>query len=197
MPGKTFIMVFLLAFFAAAPLFAGAEKEPEGTIFTLWPFVDYRESPKEGYSNLSVLGPLFKFQRRGDDRDIAVRPFFYDTSNRRYGTDNSDYLYPIAASSDSPDATKIQVLEFYQKNIYRKDDEERTEKGTMLFPFYIKGSSSKYGPYLSLFPFYGDLYERFWRDEYHYVMFPLYGKTVKNGKTTRNYLYPFFFPYQR
>ena len=36
------------------------------------------------------------------------------------------------------------------------------------------------------------LYERFWRDEYHYVLFPLYGKTVKKGTTTRNYLYPFF-----
>jgi hypothetical protein len=192
MPGKTFIMVFLLAFFAAAPLFAEVEKEPEGTIFTLWPFVDYRESPMEGYSNLSVLGPLFKLQRRGDDRDIAVRPFFYEKSNRRNGTDERDYLYPIAASSDSPDATKVQVLDLYQKDIYRKDEEEKTEQGTMLFPFYIKGSSSKYGPYLSLFPFYGDLYERFWRDEYHYVMFPLYGKTVKKGKTTRNYLYPVF-----
>jgi len=62
----------------------------------------------------------------------------------------------------------------------------------MLFPFYVKGSSTKYGPYTSVFPFYGDLYERFWRDEYHYVMFPIYGRTVKNGTTTRNFLYPFF-----
>ena len=31
----------------------------------------------------------------------------------------------------------------------------------------------------SVFPLYGDLYERFWRDEYHYVLFPLYGRTVK------------------
>jgi hypothetical protein len=62
----------------------------------------------------------------------------------------------------------------------------------MVFPFYISGRSEKYGPYTSVFPFYGDLYERFWRDEYHYVMFPLYGRTVKNGTTNRNYLYPFF-----
>jgi hypothetical protein len=192
MPGKTFIMVFLLLFFAAAPLFAETEKEPEGKIFTLWPFVDYRESPGEGFSNLSILGPLIKFQRRGDDREIAVRPFWYDRSNPRDGTDDSEYLYPIAASATSPEAKKIQVLELYQKNIYRRDEDERKEEGTMLFPFYIEGSSPKYGPYTSVFPFYGDLYERFWRDEYHYVMFPLYGRTIKNGTTTRNFLYPFF-----
>lgn len=191
MPGKTFILAFLLLIFTANPLFAEAEKEAEGKIITLWPIVDYRDSPREGFSNLSVLGPLFKLQRRGDDLDLAVRPFFYDSSNRRSGTEKSDYLYPLAASSRSPDATNIQVLELYQKNIYRKDQEENAEKGTMLFPFYIKGRSEKYGPYLSIFPFYGDIYERFWRDEYHFVMFPLYGKTVKGGKTTRNYLYPF------
>jgi hypothetical protein len=192
MPGKTSIMVFLLVFFVAAPLFAETEKEPAGTIFTLWPFVDYRESPREGFSNLSILGPFIKIQRRGDDRDIAVRPFLYERSNPPDGTDESEYLYPIAASASSPDAKNIQVLDLYQKNVYRKDEDEKKEEGTMLFPFYIKGSSPKYGPYTSVFPFYGDLYERFWRDEYHYVMFPIYGSTVKNGKTTRNYLYPFF-----
>lgn len=62
----------------------------------------------------------------------------------------------------------------------------------MLFPFYISGKSEKYGPYTSVFPFYGDIYERFWRDEYHYLLFPLYGRTVKKGTTTRNYLYPVF-----
>ena len=62
----------------------------------------------------------------------------------------------------------------------------------MLFPFYVSGRSEKYGPYTSLFPLYGDMYERFWRDEYHYVLFPLYGRTVKQGTTTRNYLYPIF-----
>ena len=62
----------------------------------------------------------------------------------------------------------------------------------MLFPFYISGTSKTYGPYTSVFPVYGDIYERFWRDEYHYVLFPVYGKTVKKGTATSNYLYPFF-----
>lgn len=193
--GKAFIAFLLLCFLSAPPLFAAevGDKGGEGTIFTFWPLVDYRESPGERFSNLSILGPLFKFQRRGEERDIAVRPFFYESAHAGNRTDSTDYLYPVASTESTPEATRVQVLKLYQRNVYRKDEKERREESsTMLFPFYISGTSGKYGPYTSVFPLYGDIYERFWRDEYHYLLFPLYGRTVKKGTTTRNYLYPFF-----
>lgn len=164
----------------------------KGTIITFWPLFDYRESLQDNYSNLSLLGPLFKFQRQKDDCDIALRPFFYTRSNEKDKASVTEYLYPLASSETSPEVSTFQVIQLYQKNSYRKDEEENQEKGTMLFPFYISGTSKKYGSYTSVFPFYGDIYERFWRDEYHYVMFPVYGRTVKKGTTTRNYFYPFF-----
>ncbi|MCM2357422.1 MAG: hypothetical protein NDI77_04685 [Geobacteraceae bacterium] len=193
MSGKSFIIMLLLLF-AAAPLHAEevTASPAEGTIFTFWPLIDYRESPAEKFSNLSLLGPLFKFQQRGDERDVALRPFFYDSADLKDETATASYLYPLASSENSRDVTTFQVLKLFQKQTYRKDEEGRREQGTMLFPFYISGRSEKYGPYLSLFPLYGDIYERFWRDEYHYLLFPLYGRTVTRGTTTRNYLYPFF-----
>lgn len=194
MPGKAFIIFLLLAVLTVPPLFAddGTAHNDEGTIFTLWPLIDYRESPREGYSNLSLLGPLFKLQHQKDARDLAVRPLFYETSDQKHTWDVTEYLYPLASSENSREVSTVQVLKLYQNNTYRKNEGENKEKGTMLFPFYISGKSEKYGPYTSVFPFYGDIYERFWRDEYHYVMFPLYGRTVKKGTTTRNYLYPIF-----
>src|SRR5689334_305689 len=36
---------------------APAPPAARGTIFTLWPLIDYRTSPAEGFSNLSILGP--------------------------------------------------------------------------------------------------------------------------------------------
>jgi hypothetical protein len=192
MTGKVLIITFLIAIITAPPLFAEETKEAEGTILNLWPLVDYRESSTERYSNLSILGPLFKIQHRGNDRDFAVRPFFFGTDNQHNGTAVADYFYPLASSDSSPEAANLQVLELYQKNIYRKDEGEKKDRGTMVFPFYISGRSEKYGPYTSFTPFYGDLYERFRKDEYHFVMFPLYGRTVKKGTTNRNYLYPFF-----
>ncbi len=153
MTGKVLIITLLVAIVTAPPLSAEESKEADGTIFTMWPLIDYRESPREGYSNLSILGPLLKFQHRGDDRDIAVRPFYFGTDNQRNGTAAADYIYPLASSDSSPEATNVQVLELYQKNIYRKDEGEKKEKGTMLFPFYISGESKKYGPYTAFVPF--------------------------------------------
>ena len=166
--------------------------DDEGTIFTLWPLVDYRSSPRDGFKNLSLFGPLFKFQVKGEDDDLAVRPLFYRRTNDRNGTASTDYLYPLAGSDTAPESSSFQFLKLLQTKSFRTDEPKNREESSMFFPFYIKGESKKYGPYTSVFPFYGDIYERFWRDEYHYVLFPLYGRTVKGGTTSTNVLYPVF-----
>ena len=171
---------------------AHAADAEEGTIFTLWPLLDYRESPQDGFSNLAILGPLIKFQHRKGERITAFRPLFYHTGHERDNSASTDYLYPLAASESTPEVSRFQFLQLVQKNTFRKDEPEGVERDSMFFPFYISGTSRKYGPYTSLFPIYGNIYERFWRDEYHFVLFPLYGSTVKKGTTSRNYLYPIF-----
>jgi hypothetical protein len=171
---------------------ASSAVDAKGTIFTLWPLIDYRESPKEGFSNLGILGPLIKIQTNMGEKVVAVRPLFYESSNEKQGSSATEYLYPLASSEVTPEVSRFQLLKLVQKNNFRKDEKEGGEKDSMFFPFYISGTSKKYGPYTSLLPFYGDIYERFSKDEYHFIMFPLYGSTVKKGTTSRNYLYPFF-----
>lgn len=192
MGGKIFFIIFLFFLTVASPLCA-EEQQPEneeGSIITLWPFFDYRESPQQGFRNLSILGPLLKFQRNGETEITAVRPFFFRTSDESDDTARTEYLYPLASSETWAEGKYSQVLHLFQKRTPGPDVEE--SRGTMLFPFYISGTSEKHGRYVSVFPFYGDIYDRFWKDEYHYVLFPLYGRTVKKGTETRNYLYPFF-----
>ncbi|MBT0663225.1 hypothetical protein KI809_02835 [Geobacter pelophilus] len=168
------------------------EAAAEGTIFTLWPLIDYRESPKEQFSNLGILGPLIKVQTNKGDRIVAFRPLFHNSSNEKQGTSVTEYLYPLATTETTPEVSRFQLLKLVQNNSFRKDEADGGEKDKMFFPFYISGNSKKYGPYTSLFPIYGDIYERFWKDEYHFLLFPLYGSTVKKGTTSRNYLYPIF-----
>lgn len=180
---------------AVGPADSGAEhqvsKPASGAIVTLWPLFDYRSSPSTGYSNLSLLGPLFKREKSGTTIRTALRPLFFASASATDGERETDLLYPIASSSSSRDSSDIQVLRLYQKHVSRSGTPEE-KRDSMLFPFYISGHSEKYGPYTSLFPVYGDIYERFWRDEYHYVLFPLYGRTVTKGTTSTNVLYPFF-----
>lgn len=160
-----------------------------GSITTLWPLFDYRSSPASNYSNLSILGPLFKRETSGTVTKTAVRPLFFNTSSP--DENESDILYPIASTSSTSSSSDTQILKLFQKHTSRTGTPEE-KRETMLFPFYISGQSEKHGDYTSVFPIYGDIYERFWRDEYHYALFPLYGRTVKNGTTSTNLLYPVF-----
>lgn len=160
-----------------------------GAIVTLWPLFDYRSSPATGYSNLSILGPLFKRETSKTGTVTALRPFFF--TNATQGGEDTDILYPIASTSRSDSYSETQVLKLFQKHVSREGTADE-KRDTMLFPFYISGQSDKYGPYKSYFPFYGHIYDRFWKDEYHFLAFPLYGRTVKHGTTSTNYLYPFF-----
>lgn len=176
----------LLLAWEVTPVAAAAE---EGAITTFWPFFDYRSSPATGYSNLSILGPLFKREHSGETTKTAIRPLFFNVATPE--SEESDILYPIASTSSGGGNTDTQVMKIYQRRVSRADTGEE-QKSTMLFPVYISGTSEKHGPYRSFFPIYGDIYDRFWRDEYHYTLFPLYGRTVKNGTTTTNWLYPLF-----
>jgi len=188
-------LTLLVAIFALLPADTGAAvgdtgpKAEQGSIVTLWPLFDYRSSPATAYSNLSLLGPLFKREINGDTARTALRPLFFTSST---GEDQeTEILYPLATTSSSGNDSDTQVIKLYQKHVSRSGTPEE-KRDSMLFPFYISGRSERYGHYTSVFPIYGDLYERFWRDEYHFALFPLYGSTVKNGTTSRNYLYPFF-----
>ncbi|MDR3580184.1 MAG: hypothetical protein P4L44_09500 [Oryzomonas sp.] len=172
----------------AGPATAPPQAQP-GNIFTLWPLFDYRSSPATGYSNLSIMGPIFKREHSGDTTRTAVRPLFFSQSAQ--GSGESDILYPLASTSSDENGSDTQVVQLFQKHAEHAGTSEE-KQSSMLFPFYISGSSDKYGPYTSVLPVYGDIYERFWRDEYHFILFPLYGRTVKKGTTSTNWLYPIF-----
>lgn len=192
---KCFRLLFLATLatiIAASPLRAADDNGREGTIFTFWPLIDYRESPAEEFSNLSILGPLVKIQRQGDETVTALRPLVYRTSVERDDAAGTSILYPLASVTSVPEQWNLQVLQLLQVNAFRRDEPGETEDTSMLFPLYIRGESREHGTYTSVFPFYGTLYNRLFRDEIHYVLFPLYGRTVAKGTTTRHYLYPFF-----
>lgn len=191
--GMTIALLALLYLLSAK---AGAETPPpvqdDGTLFTLWPLIDYREDPRKKTTRLSLLGPLLSFEQNGDDRVTAIRPLFHRESNGKSGSSASYYLYPLSSAEETPEASRFEILHLLQKDVFRKDEPAAAESRFMLFPLIISGESKKYGPYTSIFPLYGDIYERFWKDEYHYFLFPLYSRTVKNGTTNYNLLYPFF-----
>jgi hypothetical protein len=131
-------------------------------------------------------------ERDKEKRTVAVRPLYHRVANEREGASDTEYLYPLVSTHRDENATVINFFQLFQKRVYRKQ-EPAPDKSTIFFPFYVNATSEKYGHYKAIFPFYGSLYERLWRQEIHFIMFPLYSRTVnKQGITHRNYLYPFF-----
>jgi hypothetical protein len=178
---------------ATADLYAGTETPPAkpDKMITIWPLLDYRENSANKSSKLSILGPILSFDRTSEDKSIAFRPLFHSAADIRGTRNFSYYLYPLASSETTPDVSRFEALQILQKNTFRKAEPDEKESQFMLFPFIISGESKKYGSYLALFPLYGDIYERFWRDEYHFALFPVYGRTVNKGTTNYNILWPF------
>jgi hypothetical protein len=133
-----------------------ASKET-GAIITLWPLFDYRSSPATGYSNLAILGPLFKREQSGDTTRTAIRPLFF--TQAAPAAEESDILYPLASTSSNGEDSDTQVLRLFQRHVSRSGAPEE-KRDTMLFPFYITGRSESHGPYTSVLPFHGDIYDR-------------------------------------
>ena len=67
------------------------------------------------------------------------------------------------------------------------------QNASRFFPFYFQQRSPDPNEnYTALFPLYGHLKNRLFRDEIFFVLFPIYGETRKRDVVTDNYLYPFF-----
>jgi hypothetical protein len=58
--------------------------------------------------------------------------------------------------------------------------------------YFQQRSAVSESNYTAVFPFYGKLKNRFWRDEVRFVMFPLYSHSRKKDMMTDNYLFPIF-----
>jgi hypothetical protein len=162
----------------------------DATIFTLWPFVDYRHDRSIDYQSVHLLGPLIKYERKGREREFALRPLFYQARDEKSGVRLSEYLYPLASSRRERDQSFFQTLHLLEYDIGSR--EEGSDNEFMLFPFLFYGDTEDKGEYFAFVPFGGKIYNRLWRDEIRFALFPLYGQTRKNGTEVTNVLWPFF-----
>jgi hypothetical protein len=180
---------FILSAAVLLILFTSAA-EAKSRIFTLWPLVDYRSSEVVDYSSLNLLGPLVKFERKGQEREFGLRPLYFHAADEE-GVALQEFLYPIASRKRSQDRSAFQGLHLLQ---YDSGDREREGKGEefMLFPFVFSGLSQQRGPYFAFFPLGGKLYERFGREEIHFTLFPLYARTEHRGTINTHVLWPVF-----
>lgn len=159
-------------------------------ILTLWPLVDYRRSDATDYTSLSLLGPFLSFERKGSEREYALRPLYFRAADPEEEISFSELLYPVGSRKDGPEHTSFQGVRLLS---YDADEREGgKEKEFMLFPFLFSGTSPDGEDYFAFFPIGGKLVDKFWRDEIRFALFPIYGRTERKGTVVTNILWPVF-----
>lgn len=158
---------------AAGPLYhsfpltleAGIGKEAVGPLY-------YERASEEAH--LWAVPPLISYSRDrdGEQAQVFVLPPLF--SWRRYG---DDVRWQLGQWINHSRQTRIEDGEVRRVN---------------LFPlFFRQDSPDPARDYWALFPLYGTLQGRLFRDEAEFVAFPLWLKTRKGTMITRNVLFPF------
>jgi hypothetical protein len=138
-----------------------------------------------------AAGPLYYEQQAGEQHIWALPPFISMTRDPGLELKEFDMLYPVLTYDRYGDQYRWQL---FQVLAWAGGPTQNTEERRFtLFPFYFQQRSSNTNDnYTAVFPFYGHLKHRLFRDEIFFVMFPIYGETHKHDVVNYNYLYPFF-----
>lgn len=164
------------------------------------PAEDFRAGPLYDEFRLTLapgdrteaLGPLFYVQESGAERIWAVPPVVSLARDSDTGLREFDVLYPIFTSDHYGAQYRWQLFQLLSFTRGPMPEENNRERFTV-FPIYFRQRSTDPSQdYTAVFPFYGHLKHRFFRDEVFFVMWPGYCQTRKGDLVTDNYLVPFF-----
>lgn len=139
-----------------------------------------------------AAGPLFYKEEADTQKTWALPPLMSDSSDPSTGLREFDILYPLLSYDSYGEQHRWQFLEVFSWAGGPTSLEKSRERVT-IFPLYFQQRSSDPSQdYTAVFPFYGRLKHRLFRDEIFFVMFPIFGESKKKGIVTDNYVFPFF-----
>jgi hypothetical protein len=162
---------------------------------------DVEKSRQEGYyKKLSLSSPdtidpygvLTYRKESGTVRTWAFSPVFSYTLDNDLDFEEFDFVYPIIGYDRFGSEYRFHILQVFNFSGGKTQSETNVDRFT-LFPVYFQQRSPiKELNYTALFPIYGTLKNRVFRDEVHWVMMPIYVQSRKRDVVTDNYVYPLF-----
>ncbi|HMP90802.1 MAG TPA: hypothetical protein PJ991_11410 [Kiritimatiellia bacterium] len=184
-----FLSVVMAVTAAILPSNAVADDAPPDRSFDLG-FIASRHRDLNGDWRLKILGPLYEKAESSDGKSLkAVRPFYSTVDDPRNDRTLSDYLWPVGTTRTVHDENQWRWLFFYGFNHTTNDPGERYR--TWILPLYFQGRDASGKTYRAVFPLGGTIKDFMGRDEFSFVLFPLYSTSAINDISTVNYLWPF------
>jgi hypothetical protein len=142
------------------------------TLYAFWPLSWELNGEKR------FLGPIASYERDDSGAHLTIRPLLFSHDTEDGGITN--FLYPLGKRTRD----KTYFAPFY---LSKQFEDQHDTSLVLLF----RGTSKK-GNYYGFFPFYGQMYDRFGRDELGFVAWPFYSYAEAGGARKSNVLWPFF-----
>jgi hypothetical protein len=139
-----------------------------------------------------AVSPLFYQEQADTQKTWAVPPLISYTTDEAAAMKEFDILYPLLTYDRYGDQHRWQLFQIFNLAGGPSSKEKSRERFT-LFPVYFQQRSSDPNEnYTAVFPLYGRLKHRLFKDEIYFILFPIFGETKKRGVVTDNFVYPFF-----
>ncbi len=146
----------------------------------------------ESGNSIEFFGPLYHQGRSGSAFELTLSPLFSYRSDPVAESTEWEFGYPLMTFHQFGAERRLQFLQVLSLAGGQTLKDQETRRVTV-FPFYFQQRSTDPElEYRALFPFYGRLRGRLFRDEVQFALFPAYLKTRKRDVETRNILFPLF-----
>jgi hypothetical protein len=139
-----------------------------------------------------AVSPFYYYEQREATRLWAVPPLLSFTRDPDTESAEFDFVYPLLTYDRYGTEYRWQLFQLLSFSGGQNQAEIPAKRFT-LFPIYFQQRSPEPDlNYTALFPIYGHLKRRLFRDEIFFVLWPIYVETRKRDVVTENYVFPFF-----
>lgn len=173
-----------------AVLLAPAIRAESG--FHAGPIFDEYDLTLDAGHRTEALGPFFFDQQRDSEKTWGVPPLFSWDADPAVEASEFDLLYPLLTYKRFGTEYRWQFVQVLSFAGGQSQDEQSAKRFTIFPVYFQQRSTDPARNYTAIFPFYGRIKNRLFRDDIRFVLFPIYLETRKRDVVTDNYLYPIF-----
>ena len=140
-----------------------------------------------------ILGPFYYSEQKETQHTWAFPLLtLAQTEDPTVEYKEFDFAYPVLTYDRYGGEYRWQFFQLFSFSGGKNPDDSGDHRFT-LFPIYFQQrSTDPTNNYTAVFPIYGELKRRLFRDDIYFIMFPGYGRTWKKDVVTYNMPYPFF-----
>lgn len=143
-------------------------------------------------ARIEALGPFIWAESSDTERSWGISPFVTHRTDPVTDFSETEVLYPLLSYDRFGPTYRAQLLQIFNLSGGQTLKEDHQRRIT-IFPFYFQQRARDPNQnYTALFPVWGRLKNRLFRNEIVFVLFPAFAKTQKRDVVTWNYAYPFF-----